>query len=343
MWDLTNDTPFAATAGFARDARGAEVRCSAVVAVFEPVDQHTCRQLEAGDPRLVPIFGGKDAAALLHDADLVPFRPNTDIIITGDAVAPGGRKAPWIDIGLDIGKLSRRLQARPAAVLRRGRWGWKVEPEETGIDRLAIGWDVALGGRDPFAPDQDDALCPDNPVGKGWSLNLSRARSGDSIAMPQLIRAGEDIQPDKPMPTPAGTGLVHPAWPVRGRHAGTFDAAWQRNVAPLLPADFDPAFHQAAPADQVYPGIMAGGERVTITGMHEEGAWSFRLPQVVMAQTCRIGGATDTARMRLISVQIDAAQRRVRMVWNAATPCTGRDHLLERTALLVVQMSGIRA
>ncbi|MDO5605866.1 MAG: DUF2169 domain-containing protein [Paracoccus sp. (in: a-proteobacteria)] len=345
MWQLVNRTPFEATGTFARDAAGAEFWCSAVVAEFVPRDQRVCILVPKVQTRLVPEFSGAEADVLAHDADLAPFRPQTDVIVLGDAIAADGRPAAELPVALSLGKLSRQLRVTAPARLVRGFWGWQRE-EGDPVARVATGWEMALGGRDPFAEEDDgDGICPDNPPGKGWSRNLGRAARGDMIELSQIRHAAADDEADplQLLAGPAGMGFVHPAWGGRARFAGSYDEEWRAATAPLLPADFDSRFYQAAPSAQVYPGDVLGGEPVTLTGMREEGPWSFRLPQIVMAQDCRIAGRTETTRMRLVSVQIDAGAGRLRMVWNAATRCTGRDHRLERTVLRLVQMNGVGA
>lgn len=339
MWDLVNHTPFAVDGALARDRRGAEFWCSAVVATFATEGHQPCRHVPGDTVRLVSEFAGPDGTEMHHDADLTPFRERADILLAGDAVAPDARPVERIEIGIHLGKLSRRLEARAPSWLVKGRWGWQREQGDA-VARVATGWQMALGGCDPFS-EMPQEFCADNPVGKGWTRNFGRAARGDRLEMPQLCRPLEQVDPRQPLPDPAGLGPVHPAWHARSRHAGSYDQAWRDGPAPLPPEDFDARFYQAAPDEQVYPGDLVGGEPVSITGMHEDGPWSFRLPQIVLSQDCRIAGKTDSTRLRLVSVQLDAAAGRLRMVWNGATRCTGREHRLERSTIRMVQMSGV--
>ena len=68
-------------------------------------------------------------------------------------------------------------------------------------------------------------------------------------------------------------------WMPRRQYAGTYDARWEQSRAPYLPADFDPRFFQVAPADQVVPGYLTGGEPVELFGVSPWGPVRFTLPR----------------------------------------------------------------
>lgn len=100
-----------------------------------------------------------------------------------------------------------------------------------------------------------------NPRGRGfvraWHL---RATGQDSVPAPQVERPGEAItagqfwrrsKPSEPAGAapPAGLGIVDKSHPTRSALLGALDPAFIQGDAPL-PADFDFAFWNAAPADQ---------------------------------------------------------------------------------------------
>jgi hypothetical protein len=64
-------------------------------------------------------------------------------------------------------------------------------------------------------------------------------------------------------------GPVRRDEPPRKNYAGTYDGNWAANRMPLLPEDFDPRFHQAAPTRQIAPDVLQGDEPLKITGLYE--------------------------------------------------------------------------
>ena len=138
---------------------------------------------------------------------------------------------------------------------------------------------------------------------------------------------------------PAGFGAIAPSWRCRRILAGTYDDAWTRTRSPLPPQDFDPAFHQTAPVGQ--RADLRGGEPVQVHNAGSGPALRFRLPQIICDVRTRIGHATLTSRMRLVTLAIDAAERRVVLVWNSAVPCPGQDHKLSESILLMSQAAGL--
>jgi hypothetical protein len=66
---------------------------------------------------------------------------------------------------------------------------------------------------------------------------------------------------------------------ARSKWAGTYDEAWQEDVFPFLPKDFDERYYQAAPEDQQidYP---TGGEEVQLVNLTPNNRTSFKLPSI---------------------------------------------------------------
>jgi hypothetical protein len=77
---------------------------------------------------------------------------------------------------------------------------------------------------------------------------------------------------------PASFGPLGRGWPERLRFAGTYDQAWNDDVFPFLPRDFDPRHYQASPADQQIP-FPAKGTEVLLANLTPEGNTAFRLPE----------------------------------------------------------------
>lgn len=108
-------------------------------------------------------------------------------------------------------------------------------------------------------------VCELNPVGRGfaedWYLRATKPRR---VAAPQIeasdqpmAHLGDEYKPD-------GFGVVGRAWRQRLGLAGTYDQQWQEHRHPHLPADFNFAYWNGAPADQQVVPHLDGDETITL-------------------------------------------------------------------------------
>lgn len=339
MWAVSNNTPFSADGYFVRDRDGKEYWCVAVRGRFRARPDGLTDLLDPQPIRLSPAYRDEEAKELLAEADFAPFRPAADILVHGSAFAHGETPVERIDVAVRVGAMKKRAVVTGARrMVRKGR-RWEITQKER-IDRLELSWTRALGGADPYASEDDEAKCDANPIGKGWSRHFDRASDGAEFDLPQIEAAGAAFEPGQALPPPVGFGAIQPGWEARRIHAGTYDDDWLRNRSPLLPTDFSETFHQAAPADQIYPGELRGGEPVELEGLHPEGPYAFRLPQCVLEADTRIAGRTTAHRFRLVSMEITGDERIVDMVWNAHVP-SGRDQDVDVSFLRLRQMAGV--
>ena len=338
MWEIINGTPFSTGGYFLRDRAGLEHWVVAVRAHFSLTAETMPRIAEQKPVRLAPSYTDETARELLAESDLAPFRPQPDIILRGSAQPPeeGGHSRL---LSAKIGSLEKRAQAFGPRHVRRQKRRWLVERRP--FQPFPLSWTRSLGGPDILAEaGAEPAPHRGNPIGTGWSARMAAAPDGTEFFLPQLERPGSLAHPDRPLPDPVGFGAVQPGWQPRADRAGTYDDGWRRDHAPLAPADFAEAFHQAAPDDQVYPSALKGGEPVALDGFGPDGPLGFGLPQILLDARTRIGSVTVDSRFRLVGLEVDGAARTLDMVWNIAVPCPGGDHQVRRTSVFLQQMSG---
>jgi hypothetical protein len=101
---------------------------------------------------------------------------------------------------------------------------------------------------------------------------------------------------------PAGFGFIAGDWQPRLALAGTYDEAWTKKRAPLLPKDFDRRFFNAATPGLVTADYLAGNEKVLVLGATAEGRWEFRLPGIE-APRCLVATKTDPDRELVTNLQ----------------------------------------
>lgn len=107
-----------------------------------------------------------------------------------------------------------------------------------------------------------------NPVGRGFTENwYLRAASIDSIPAPQIEAPGQPIVHFNEPYAPQGFGVIGRAWRPRLKLAGTYDQEWVEKRHPNLPADFNFAYWNGAPADQQMEPHLSGDETITLVNL----------------------------------------------------------------------------
>ncbi|WP_374395688.1 DUF2169 domain-containing protein [Tabrizicola sp.] len=273
-----------------------------------------------GDPQETP---------MLHQSDLVPGKPGTDVTFLGASFAPADKAREW-DCRLEIGPVDKRLHVTGPRhwqpVIRPSRWplrrkhaeivGWSAG-EAAPAGSVPMDWRLAAGGRGGCADTDTDADAgpdPDNPIGCG-RIGPRQSRQNLPVPAPQ-ISAGPDMTPAA---SPAGLGPIPPFWRPRHRHAGTYDEAWLAGRHPLLPEDFDPRFWQCAPEDQIVRPWLKGDESYRLTNLHPAHPHAAgRLPGLGFAVRVDDGAWIG---LHLDGVQFDWRQEAlILLTWRARFP-----------------------
>jgi hypothetical protein len=124
---------------------------------------------------------------------------------------------------------------------------------------------------------------------------------------------------------------------------GTYDEKWNREKRPLLPDDFQDAWYQSAPADQIVRGFLRGGETVELTNLTPSGQLKFQLPRHSFGFRTAIDGRLEYHRGNLHTVLIEPDQNRLVMVWHTALPCHHTLYTLKRTVVFEKKVIDRRA
>lgn len=334
MWRIANDTPFAADYSWVIDGAGNRVWLVVAKAAFDIGPDGACRLAARGEPvRLCAEPHGEfGASSLRYETDLAGAKPGTDVLVLGDAIVPGGGEATAVDVTLRVGRtLHKRLRVNGDRVWEQGVLGLRMTPPRP-FARMPLTWERAFGGWDRSAPRSEDHRLDDrNPVGAGFAV---RREHCDGLALPNVELADQCIQSWRDRPAPAGFNAVDVAWTPRRQLAGTYDEHWQRERAPLWAKDFDPRYHQCAPADQQLPRPPEGGERIEVTGMSESGTLAFALPRVRLAFRTRLGRERVDDEGRLCTVVIEPNASRVVLAWQSALVCNRREDQLDETYIV---------
>ncbi|RVV98315.1 DUF2169 domain-containing protein [Mesobaculum littorinae] len=303
MWQVRNSTPFAHHAAAFRDHRGRSFWGVWVAATFAL--REGLRPLFVMPQQPVaqaPVFAGDDPqGVLLRDQEVTPARASIDLVLRG--AGPATRRAP-AEVSFRLGGWSKRLRISP-------------DPDDGG--RVPLDWTRAPGGPDD----------PDNPLGRSGRGNGRGEGRGDG-PLPRLTAVTGRVPALGPVPR---------AWPARAALGGTYDRAWQRTRAPLLPTDFDPAFWQVAPEDQRIDPPWPDAPEILIGGLEGTGPVdapsAYPLPALSLLTSTRIGGRWQPRPGAVQSVEIDLETGLVRLVQLTTwpIPSAAEDVTIERTVI----------
>ena len=275
-------------------------------------------------------------------SDLAPPKRRGDLTLDAVARAPGGRPATEWMAGVRVGRyveaedrprslLSSRSRVQPELqwvlshlarvtgprAWTRGVTGWRPGPPAPCVE-VPLSYEHAFGGS--YAVPGGTVTYDQNPVGVGF-FDPSKPPGGP-VAMPQVEGVSDPVEVAGQPYAPVGFGPVGRAWTPRRALAGTYGQAWLRDRAPRPPADFDPLFHNGAPAPLHLPRPFDGDETVSVLGVG--GEIGFRLPGLrVWSLVRRRSGAMESVPCVLDTVHLDLAaadpsEHRVSLVWRAA-------------------------
>jgi hypothetical protein len=329
MWQIDNRTPFAVERSWTRDRNGAEVWLVAAKCTFDiDPDGSTHISPEQPDVRRLPLYNGKaGASSIRYESDLILTKTTTDVILAGQAHAPGGRPVEELVVEMRVGSLAKKL-----VVCGERIWtsGGPSRPQP--FLSMPIVYERAFGGVDLLSAETSLDWDMRNPVGTGFATQ-SEHLVGRVLPCVEYCDRRFTSWDDRP--APAGFGPLCSHWEGRARFAGTYGDKWMQERQPLLPEDFDERFFQCAPADQQTGQFLSGGERVMLTNLSPMGPLQFDLPLVgLQFETFFTNGEHSSHDVqKLHTVILEPEFPRVSVLWHTALPCHFKVQKLERTVV----------
>jgi hypothetical protein len=324
--ELKNQTPFMAERIALQSRDGRDVLVVMVKGTFR---QTAAEQLAPDDEQL-PIqmadeyYGGFSDTSIKYESDIVPFKKNTDVILIGDAYAPGGR-ATQVDVVLAVGSLRHTVRVFGDRFWQKGLLAPKISPPLP-FEKIPLRYEFAFGGRD--LSHEDEARHeqePRNPVGLGFRARRSKRELYDT-RLPNLEDPSVLIEKAEDRPAPSGFGVLGRYWQPRATYAGTADEAWMKTRCPLVPEDFDERYYNGAHPKLVYQGFLGGGETVTVLNASEEGRCRFALPARV-PQACLVTAREkQPVELKMDTLIVEPAEGKAIVVWRGLADLHNRLH-----------------
>ena len=217
-----------------------------------------------------------DPTFVIHESDLVPFKPNADVLVIGDAVTPDGRPMPQLDVSVRVGPVAKTVR-----VFGNRRWSYptraKVVPTISAPEpfrTMPITFNRAYGGIDTHAA----KYCDENLSGTGFIGSLSPA-SIHEVMLPNIESPDHLITSWDTRPRPAGLGCVSRNASWRRQFAGTYDDESYRDPSRMEPPTGRSwSVHNCAPPEMQLKGYLRGGEPVELVHLTDLSPCRFSLP-----------------------------------------------------------------
>ncbi len=274
---------------------------------LRPVDERQRIPLHPG-----PVHLGDPAASSLRWAgDAAPLGAGTDVVVLGEAVSP--RPTTQLLASITVEGIKRELLLHGPRRWDRGLFGWKITPAEP-ASRFPLSWEHAVGGTD-----RKGRACPHNPLGRGWAAPEVGA------VLPGIDDPAAPYTAPNDRPDPVNTGYVAANWQPRLGFAGTYDASWQQDRAPLLPGDFNPRFHRAACGPLALTSFLKPKDTIQLSGFTAAEHEGFYLPSRAPRGLLRLRGRDVPAPMRLSELAILPAEGLVVLTWKATVAAEATD------------------
>lgn len=279
--------------------------------------------------------GASPLLAPRYESDFVPFKPRADCLCVGRAHSPDG-VVTSCEVSFGVGSYFEKkilVLGDRSCVPLEGEHVGATSP--AAFMSMPVSFANAYGGQDAAANDLT-AFFQRNPSGKGYAVSRDTAIGQP---LPNLEDPARRLRGWRDRVEPRAFGPVGRTWQPRLGRAGTFDDAWRKQRAPLLPVDFSERYYNAAPEDQQLEQYLRGDEEVRLTNLHPaHPRVSCRLPGVRLRAIVASGagksgdGSSMTLRdaaTNLDTLWVDADILRLVLVWRARiTPQPGDARVL---------------
>jgi hypothetical protein len=317
---IENATPFAFEPLFLSDEEARPLLVPLLKATYSIGEAGLAVAEEQVPVELAGQFHGEPGASSYRiEPECAFVKPATDVVLIGQAhPAEGG--ATEMLVAFQVGPVRKGVRVLGDRVFFQHLGGVGIS-KPAPLQPTPLVWERAFGGWDRRHADPARHACePRNPVGVGFRCEGSPLEDG--APLPNLEDPAEPILAWGQRVTPAGFGFVSPHWQPRAAWAGTYDAAWESNRAPLLPRDFDRRFMNGSPPGLTAQGYLKGDEPVAVTGASPDGRLAFRLPGLPPPEV-RASFAVGPDRaipMWLDTVVVDTDASQVLLLWRGSTP-----------------------
>jgi len=330
MLQLKNHSPFKALIAVFPDENGIDTLYTTIKATFKISGKIDLAEEQLPVVMADDYWGEPGKSSLKYGSEMHLTKPNTDIVMIGEACAPDKRPVTQVDVTLSVAGVRKSVRVFGDRIWNSGFLGLKMTTPLP-FKSMPLVYERAFGGFHEIDHEKNKTLYEArNPIGTGFKGKRDNKEFKDS-KLPNLEDPDHLIKKPEDKPAPACFGYVSSSWMPRVSYAGTYDESWMKKRAPYLPDDFDPRFFNAASPGLIYNGYIRGGEPVTIKGMSPDGDIKFHLPVCELESSVRIAGKLNNPPANIETVLFEPNQSRFYIIWRSAIRC-------DKSALKVEQI-----
>jgi hypothetical protein len=303
--------------------------------------------------------GDPETCSVLHEDELAPYKPATDVVVIGRAYAPEGRPVQTMTAGVEVAGQQKLLRVTGDRMASHRTGASPIVSEPASFLTMPIRYELAYGGRDTKSRPGKPFHYPRNPLGRGVAvLNVHEAIEG--LRMPNiegpddLLTADRIVLEDESawnrQPLSQGFGWFQKTWYPRCSFVGAIPGhvgsseTMQEEALGLVPRDqialarqyrlpsFDVRFNNGASLGLIVPELQPEA-LIRLARLTPDGLLSFVLPDAWPSIMLDIGLGENVLPTTLHTVAVDVEERRVDLIWRGAHPYPGPDWLPEMRRL----------
>jgi len=258
-------------------------------------------------------YGEMNESSIRFESDLVPYKPNSDIIVNAIAHSPEKRPVPQWMVSVQVGELKKELLVMGKRFWKRMGMMWKLTKAEPCL-QVPIKYENAYGGQ--WQDNDQLDVFEENPVGCGY-VNKKFLKNVEQIPAPDIMNKEDPVTVFNQLYKPQGFSTISKSWTQRRQYTGTYDDKWIKERHPYLPKDFDFAYYNCSHPDMIYNGYLTGNETVELKNLHpEHKKLQFGLPDYKVFLLLRyLNGSMKVCKVSLDTLHIELPEEQAYLVW----------------------------
>ena len=229
------------------------------------------------------------------EADGPFMKGGVDLYVFGSARAPKDRAARSVEVGISVGRFTRRAVVRGNRHWQKRLRGVYEPSPAVPFEELSLTRSHAFGGTVPW--DGIHVAWPENPAGKGFWIDDTNV---EGVSLPNLEELDHSMKRWDERPPVCGFGFCPMSNAARFRAGMDLDGG--ERIREVRPRWFNTAF-----PPMVAPSASTG-DAVVVSGVLQEGPLRFSLPAAPFDLMLRFGEvrAKRTPTIDELGVEVDA-------------------------------------
>jgi hypothetical protein len=236
-------------------------------------------------------------------ADIAPQKSGVDLLVLGQAHAPGGKPTDKMPVALQVGGFKCTFAVVGDRVWKKDKLGISPTPPKPFLTMPVI-HENAYGGNALLK--NKEVPNGYNPLGKGYILDKAEA---DGVPLPNIEDPQDIVTSWESQPLPAGFAPIPLGTQITAERGIAVD---QETKQPTV----KPEFYNCAHPKMVIQELRSG-EEVVLSGMTPDGEFKFNVPQISLSALLSLEDELFPHPMRVDTLCILPEERRFFIILRA--------------------------